>query len=229
MSSSTIMEDERQTEGYGTKRPTLFGWWKIGHISITDLPSTFPNIVSATMLFVYSTIVPIAVAILVFGVRMVMMRMVGRRGNVEVLAACLRDLHHFVKPNGSSPPDFLDRCKYSPTLALCTGNPAEIEDGRKSFPSGHASYSFAGCTFLTLSLLSLLNVWPIITTSRHFHLTPTRKTDYPYVGGLQQYIHHPTDVIAGSLLGILVAVAVHYSRIPDSLPVVLEDLDGERE
>ncbi|KAJ3108387.1 hypothetical protein HDU97_001512 [Phlyctochytrium planicorne] len=141
-------------------------------------------------------------------------------------------------------PDFLSRCQYSTELMACTGDAAKVEDGRKSFPSGHASYSFAGCTFLTVHLLSLLEVWPVVTGSMKFDIKgvllpggPTRgmPRDYPatgrtwrfavaflplflsgYIGisRLQQYIHHPTDVLAGSIIGALIAVAVHYSRIP---------------
>jgi hypothetical protein len=41
----------------------------------------------------------------------------------------------------------------------------------------------------------------------------------------QQYIHNPTDVIAGSILGLIVGVITHFSRIP--LPSYVEEEEDE--
>lgn len=49
-------------------------------------------------------------------------------------------------------PDFFDRCQYDAAKKLCTGIPAVVMEGRRSFPSGHSSSSFFGCVFLMLFL-----------------------------------------------------------------------------
>ncbi|KAJ3112008.1 hypothetical protein HDU96_005052 [Phlyctochytrium bullatum] len=236
-----------------------------------------PNIVSNVMLLVYAVIVPIAVVGGICGARLLMARMGGgRRPDVAAYAACVRDLHHFIVglalttaytklvtdflkvEMGRLRPDFLSRCKYDEALKACTGDASKIEDGRKSFPSGHSSYSFAGCTFLTIHLLGLLEVWPIITGTLGFDVKgafllggPTRSMprEYPVTGRawrfavcflplflssyigitrLQQYIHHPTDVLFGAFLGILIAIAVHLSRVPEPPQPVPEDDDEQQ-
>ncbi|KAJ3213240.1 hypothetical protein HDU67_003139 [Dinochytrium kinnereticum] len=246
-------------------------------IDTTDKDLThphLPNIVSNVMLFVYAVIVPVAVGALVTGARLVLARMGGRRGDNCAMAACLRDYHHFIVGlalavsytklvtdflkvlMGRFRPDFLSRCQYSEALKRCTGDASEVEDGRKSFPSGHASYSFAGCTFLAIYLLAILEVWPVVTSLKFDvkgallpgGLTRGIKREYPSSGRvwrfslaflplflssyvaisrLQQYIHHPTDVLAGVIIGALIAIAVHYSRIPDTPVPVPEDAGSE--
>ena len=47
-------------------------------------------------------------------------------------------------------PDFLARCV--PVAKACTGDPHDILEGRKSFPSGHTALAFAGLGYLSLCL-----------------------------------------------------------------------------
>eukprot|EP00002_Diphylleia_rotans_P018155 TRINITY_DN3523_c0_g1_i4.p1 TRINITY_DN3523_c0_g1~~TRINITY_DN3523_c0_g1_i4.p1 ORF type:complete len:259 (-),score=46.41 TRINITY_DN3523_c0_g1_i4:401-1177(-) len=109
-------------------------------------------------------------------------------------------------------PDFLDRCQWDAQLMECTGNADDVRGGRKSFPSGHASYSFTGCTYLTIVFLHelqpyaqsnisrapftrlFLSIWPLIVAAL---VAVSRVTDNR---------HHPGDVIVGSILGVVVAV-----------------------
>ncbi|KAJ3094832.1 hypothetical protein HDU97_007544 [Phlyctochytrium planicorne] len=102
-------------------------WWKVGFISdyvfiaiimgmsfyvdslgpyirpidLTDKDLShpnLPNIVSNVMLFVYSVIVPLAVIVILSGVRMSLIQM-GKRHpaqKAEAAISCIRDLHHFV-------------------------------------------------------------------------------------------------------------------------------------
>ncbi|KAJ3106684.1 hypothetical protein HDU97_005836 [Phlyctochytrium planicorne] len=248
-------------------------------IDLTDKDLThpnLPNIVTSQMLFVYAVAVPIAVSIGIAGLRLLMIQFTRKHGvSRSASISCLRDLHHFIVglafavaftklvtdfikiQMGRFRPDFLSRCQYDAVLQVCTGDPKKVEDGRKSFPSGHSSYTFAGHTFLAIYLIALLEVWPVRTGSIKFDVKgallpggPTRavRREYPHSGRiwkftvaflplliplyvaisrLQQYIHHPTDVIGGGLIGVFIAIAVHYSRIPEPPSPVSEDEDHE--
>ena len=128
-------------------------------------------------------------------------------------------------------PDFLDRCQYNMTTSVCTGDPSLVEDGRKSFPSGHASISFSGLGFLALWIYGLVLAGIIVRPQngqreengqRYIPNRPVRAWRFimPAIPLLlaawvaitrtQQYIHHPTDVIAGSILGLVVAFLFYF-------------------
>lgn len=49
-------------------------------------------------------------------------------------------------------PDFLARCAWSILEGACTGPPALVMDGRKSFPSGHSGAAFQAMVVLSLFL-----------------------------------------------------------------------------
>jgi membrane-associated phospholipid phosphatase len=168
-------------------------------------------------------------------------------------------------------PDFLSRCLYDTMTKLCTGDATLINDGRKSFPSGHSSLSFTGCTYMSIcksiillfhqlifiyllyftDLCALFSVWNIQPlTSSTQPLIPGQPHDPPYtsythsnsnsyprfgrawqivlpllplllasyvaISRTQQYVHFPTDVIAGGVLGVVVAVGVYFTRFPNA-------------
>ena len=52
----------------------------------------------------------------------------------------------------------------------CSGDPATIKQGRKSFPSGHSSFSFAVGIF---TFLYLAGKWKVFASNRS-HLSPIR-------------------------------------------------------
>ncbi|KAH9461962.1 hypothetical protein MJO28_003278 [Puccinia striiformis f. sp. tritici] len=122
---------------------------------------------------------------------------------------------------GELRPDFFSRCAYSEDTKICKPffhNHKLMESGRKSFPSGHSSTAFAGLTFLALwiagrngafalggdglraagplqsRLLRLLVaiIWLVIA----IWIAVTR---------IQDHRHHPRDVIAGGIIGIISA------------------------
>jgi phosphatidate phosphatase len=128
-------------------------------------------------------------------------------------------------------PNFLDVCKpaENPFLSLCqtgrTGrtylvpevdfectepNKKKVSDSRKSFPSGHSSTTFYAMIFLIFYIhrvwirrgLGLLpQFFQIIFFALAFLVGIIRVLDNK---------HHPTDVLAGASLGIIIAVFTAY-------------------
>ncbi|KAK4527248.1 hypothetical protein GAYE_SCF37G5170 [Galdieria yellowstonensis] len=120
-------------------------------------------------------------------------------------------------------PDFAARClgasttipplEYNHTVILnnqqCTTTSlGSIANGRKSFPSGHASSATSLCFFFVLYLIDkstkvtspwvaqLLQVIALFPLAFGFYVGASRIVDNR---------HHPADVVAGSLLGIVFA------------------------
>ncbi|KAL8105898.1 hypothetical protein AgCh_029632 [Apium graveolens] len=86
---------------------------------------------------------------------------------------------------------------------VCHGKTNEIREGHKSFPSGHASWSFAGLGFLSLYLAGKLAAF-----NRRGHVTklcivllPLLAATLVCVSRVDDYRHHWQDVSAGGLLG----------------------------
>ncbi len=99
-------------------------------------------------------------------------------------------------------PDFLDRCQL--VNLECTGDPDEIRTGRRSFPSGHASLSFAAGTYLSLYLWGKLSpldglhwLWKIPAL-----VLPLAGATFVAWTRVRDHRHHWEDVLAGGLLGM---------------------------
>ncbi|KAF2275879.1 PAP2-domain-containing protein [Westerdykella ornata] len=125
---------------------------------------------------------------------------------------------------GKPRPDLIDRCKVREdwentkiagdprwplrTIEICTQEDDKIlQDGFKSFPSGHSSTAFAGLFYLSLYLAAKLHildskgeVWKAFVV-----LCPTLGAALVAGSRIMDARHHPFDVISGSLVGILVA------------------------
>eukprot|EP00842_Homolaphlyctis_polyrhiza_P000802 jgi/Hompol1/1722/HPOL_004794-RA len=199
----------------------------------------YGNIISSTMLLVISLLVPLLAAALVYAA-MLVLPSPATVPRPALLRFTARDAHAFIVGlilavsltglftdctkawAGRLRPDFLDRCQYNATLAACTGDPNVIKEGRRSFPSGHASESFAGMTFLAWFLASVWSrYWDLssqwATHTRVWRITlsviPLLLSIYVAITRTQQYVHFATDVIAGSLIGIFFATVVHWTYI----------------
>lgn len=137
---------------------------------------------------------------------------------------------------GRPRPDFLSRCKpvlHNSTVALnewtCSGNASVIKEGRKSFPSGHSSSSFFVMSYLCLYYLIVYvprnhkSHRLSDNTPRTSLISSTNKisplallmivcaylaASLVAISRLQDHKHHPTDVLAGSLLGISISYFV---------------------
>ncbi|TKY89481.1 hypothetical protein EX895_002012 [Sporisorium graminicola] len=121
---------------------------------------------------------------------------------------------------GRPRPDVIDRCQPRTGSAnavpyglvtdiICTVgvNSKTLRDGFRSFPSGHASTSFAGLTYLSLYLAGKLHLF-----DRRGHAVSAWLCGIPLmaaaliaVSRTMDYRHHATDVLAGGLLGLVVA------------------------
>lgn len=97
-------------------------------------------------------------------------------------------------------PNYFSYCKYDQTVEKCTGSASHKRDSKLSFPSGHASNSFASGIWMTLFLYNftqkrseiwwlLIDFIPILVAT---YISSTRITDY---------MHHVSDVISGAVLG----------------------------
>jgi membrane-associated phospholipid phosphatase len=105
-------------------------------------------------------------------------------------------------------------------------NPDEsvVRSGQRSFPSGHASLSTATYLYMTLRLHSSLRRRPIIHYKGvvisfremiHSYIVPIGLLP-PLIISISRftdYRHHPVDILCGILLGVFVAILVHYSDI----------------
>ncbi|KAJ1342701.1 hypothetical protein BSLG_002798 [Batrachochytrium salamandrivorans] len=129
-------------------------------------------------------------------------------------------------------PDFVARCLWSTATNGCTGNPHIIDEGRRSFPSGHASSAFAGLFYFSLwlawltgSIFTLTNTTcrhsPFIHNIRIFGawvnvrltaigailpISALFLATYISVTRIQQRVHHPSDVVFGAAIGIVFAI-----------------------
>ena len=154
---------------------------------------------------------------------------------------------------GKPRPDLLDRCQPDLTRAgdsavgtigpqgdqdillvswtICQRGGHVLNEGFRSFPSGHSSFSFAGMTYLALWLcaklsitIPFLNYQSFASTNRGFHTRPRRSEAAApptyllviplipicvaiYVSSTRysDFWHHGFDVIIGSSLGIATA------------------------
>ncbi|ORZ37806.1 phosphatidic acid phosphatase type 2/haloperoxidase [Catenaria anguillulae PL171] len=112
---------------------------------------------------------------------------------------------------GKFRPDFLDRCKpvrdgNAVGGFRCTGDEKLVSDGRRSFPSSHASLTFAGGVFLVLFLYGTMqaktrrNAW--ILTFLLGLLVPALWVAF---SRFSDYRNHTEDVIVGFFIGTFFA------------------------
>lgn len=130
-------------------------------------------------------------------------------------------------------PDFLARCK--PIDGLCTGAPKDIREGRKSFPSGHTALAFASLGFVGFYWAAKLlhartpqvagSLWKLLLV-----LAPWAVALLVGLSRIADYWHHWEDVLAGALVGTVVAYVAYRMRYPPIAegadPLVLPMLRG---
>eukprot|EP01060_Flectonema_neradi_P013136 TRINITY_DN19919_c0_g1_i1.p1 TRINITY_DN19919_c0_g1~~TRINITY_DN19919_c0_g1_i1.p1 ORF type:complete len:298 (+),score=33.80 TRINITY_DN19919_c0_g1_i1:56-895(+) len=143
-----------------------------------------------------------------------------------LLAICLTDpLKNYA---GRLRPDYADRLQraglaISAFEEICASTKEEVMDGRRSFPSGHSSISFAGWTIVALLVFTRIPVrsrgadvfWRLCV------LVPTLM--FPAVVAISRTRdnrHNFSDVLAGSCIGVFagaIVFSLHFyfdSRLP---------------
>ncbi|KAI3848417.1 hypothetical protein MKX03_036265 [Papaver bracteatum] len=99
---------------------------------------------------------------------------------------------------------------------ICHGKESMIRDGYKSFPSGHASWSFAGLTFLSLYLAGKITAF-----DQRGHVGKLCVVVFPLLVAsgvaitlVDDYFHHWVDVFGGAILGLIVATICYLQFFP---------------
>ncbi|XP_062858233.1 phospholipid phosphatase 3 isoform X2 [Trichomycterus rosablanca] len=115
-------------------------------------------------------------------------------------------------------PHFLDVCKpnYSQincsagyiTDYVCLGDPSKVQEARKSFFSGHASFSMFTMLYLVFYVQSRFT-WRGARLLRPLvQFTLLMMAFYTGLSRVSDHKHHPTDVLAGFVQGALVAYCI---------------------
>jgi len=147
---------------------------------------------------------------------------------------------------GRPRPDVLDRCQPPAGLSdppyqlsnstICTQTSlAILQDGFRSFPSGHSSLSFAGLGFLAFYLAGKLHLFDVkgYAGKAWIFLTPFLAAALVAISRTMDYRHHWQDVLVGATLGTVFAyfsyrqyypsLASKNSQLPYSPRLRLED------
>lgn len=144
-------------------------------------------------------------------------------------------------------PDFYGRCwpngnatYLSATLhggwPDCYGAPSTVKEGRKSFPSGHSSLTATGCGYLAWFLLGQLMPLSPSCSGTYLYvrlfiaLLPLSCPVAVGISRITDYWHHPSDVLTGWAIGLLVAWLTYRSLYPNftvrNCNVMLLDMDS---
>lgn len=116
-------------------------------------------------------------------------------------------------------PDFLARCDLDLTITdrnVCRGPVGSVKEGRKSFPSGHTSLSFAGLGYTSFFLAGQLGLFDGkgYTIRLIIVCIPFGLAAFVGISRIMDFRHHWQDVLAGALLGTTLAYITYRMYFP---------------
>ncbi|KAI9501212.1 hypothetical protein GGI25_000563 [Coemansia spiralis] len=206
--------------------------------SVNDKTIAYPYVlpdqqtVTVPTLFFISIVVPAAViAGISFGIRRNSYDLhVGILGLLLSVTLTLMFTNALKNVVGRPRPDFLARCLLTPpkeplvdppqglsTVDICTQTDiATLNEGFRSFPSGHTSLSFGGMTYLMYYLAGKLHLFDGQGHSYKPFVVFTPFLIAAVVGATRvaDYWHHPTDVLFGAMIGIVTATFSYFQYYP---------------
>ena len=117
-------------------------------------------------------------------------------------------------------PNYFALCEFSVDTKQCTAPFHKVVEAQLSFPSGHTSLSFCSMTVLVLWLYQMNkssgnNKWKLFLSA----LIPWGWATFCGVSRIVDYWHHPSDVLAGCLLGSACATlcyTIHHTTTPSA-------------
>ncbi|KAF9577868.1 hypothetical protein BGW38_006654 [Lunasporangiospora selenospora] len=135
---------------------------------------------------------------------------------------------------GKHRPDFLSRCQPAENgipithdlplklwpISVCAQTDKDIlKDGMRSFPSGHASTSFAGLFYLSLWLAGKMHVFDRRGYSFKgvIIIAPILAAMLVAISRVEDYRHSAFDVTWGSIIGIVFAIFAYHQYYPSLL------------
>ncbi|KAJ2234332.1 hypothetical protein H4R99_003881 [Coemansia sp. RSA 1722] len=206
--------------------------------SVDDKSISYPYIppeqqtVTVPALFFISIVIPISIIfVLAFGIKRNLHDLhVGLLGLLMGVSLTLMFTNGLKNVVGRPRPNLLARCLpvhpkeplHDPpqglsSIDICTQtNMGVLNEGFRSFPSGHTSLAFAGMTYLMYFLAGKLHIF-----DRQGHTYKSFVVFAPLlvaaiVGAtrVSDYWHHPSDVIAGALIGLFTATFSYHQYYP---------------
>lgn len=114
----------------------------------------------------------------------------------SITALCCEIIKHFL---GKHRPDFLERIKLEQNVFFIRNI---VDEGRLSFPSGHAAHSFCSVSFISMLVLENTEINITKKQKMFFILNMFFVASFISITRVLEHFHHIEDVICGSFIGI---------------------------